>query len=67
VESGIDNSSKRHPSNWRLLAAWIVVLLCVFGASAGLVMARQIRLQHQTADAAGRRSLTARAGHATCR
>jgi membrane fusion protein (multidrug efflux system) len=50
VESGIDNSSKRHPSNWRLLAAWIVVLLCVFGASAGLVMARQIRLQHQTAD-----------------
>jgi RND family efflux transporter MFP subunit len=34
--------------SWRFLTAWTFVLLCVFGTSAGLVMARQIRLRSQT-------------------
>jgi membrane fusion protein, multidrug efflux system len=48
LESSTDNNSKPQRFSWRFLTAWMVVLLCVFGASAGLVMARQIQLRSQT-------------------
>jgi membrane fusion protein, multidrug efflux system len=48
VESSTDNDSKPHRFSWRFLVVWMVVLLCVFGVSAGLVTARQIRIQSQT-------------------
>ena len=48
MESSTDNNSKPQRFSWRFLTAWMVVLLCVFGASTGLVMARQIQLRSQT-------------------
>src|SRR5260221_3703612 len=36
--------------NARLLFIWIADLLCVFGASTGLVMARQFQIRRQTTD-----------------
>lgn len=48
MESKTNNDSKPHRFSWRFLTAWVIVLLCVFGTSAGLVMARQIRIQRQT-------------------
>jgi membrane fusion protein (multidrug efflux system) len=50
MESRRDIDSKPHRFNLRFLTAWVVVLLCVFSASAGLVMARQIQLRRQTDD-----------------
>lgn len=50
MESNTDNNSKPQRFNWRFLTAWIVVLLGVFGASTGLVLARQIRIQRQTGE-----------------
>jgi RND family efflux transporter MFP subunit len=50
MESRRDIDSKPHRFSLRFLTAWVVVLLCVFGASAGLVMARQIQLRRQTGD-----------------
>jgi membrane fusion protein (multidrug efflux system) len=50
MESRRDIDSKPHRFNLRFLTVWVVVLLCVFGASAGLVMARQIQLRRQTDD-----------------
>ena len=43
--SGNDTEPRR---SWRVLMAWTIVLLCVFGTSAGLVMARQISIGRQT-------------------
>jgi multidrug efflux pump subunit AcrA (membrane-fusion protein) len=48
AESGVDVTKTR--PNSRLLFAWIAALLCVFGASTGLVMARQTQLRHQTTE-----------------
>jgi membrane fusion protein, multidrug efflux system len=50
MESRRDIDGKPHRFNLRFLTVWVVVLLCVFGASAGLVMARQIQLRRQTDD-----------------
>jgi membrane fusion protein (multidrug efflux system) len=50
MESKRDIDSKPHKFSWRFLTAWIVVLLCVFGTSAGLVLARQVQLRRQTDD-----------------
>jgi membrane fusion protein, multidrug efflux system len=50
MESNRDIDSKPNRFNWWFLTAWIVVLLSVFGASAELVMARQIQLRRQTDD-----------------
>ena len=50
MESDTNNDSKPHRFDWRFLTAWIVVLLGVFGASTGLVLARQIRIQRQTGE-----------------
>src|SRR5260221_11964794 len=36
--------------NARLLFIWIADLLCVFGASTGLVMARQTQIRRQTTE-----------------
>lgn len=50
MESKRDNDSKPQRFSGWVMAAWMVVLLCVFGVSAGLVMAREVRLQRQTDD-----------------
>ncbi len=50
MESMRHNDSKARRPSWRFLTAWTVVLLCVFGTSAGLVMARQIRIGRQTSE-----------------
>jgi membrane fusion protein (multidrug efflux system) len=50
MESKRDIDIKPHRFNRRFLTVWTVVLLCVFGASAGLVMARQIQFRRQTDD-----------------
>jgi membrane fusion protein, multidrug efflux system len=50
MESMTNSDSKSHRFSWRFLIAWAVVLLLAFAASAGLVMARQVRLQRQTTD-----------------
>src|ERR1700760_818304 len=50
MESRRNIDGKPHRFNLRFLTVWVVVLLCVFGASAGLVMARQIQLRRQTDD-----------------
>jgi membrane fusion protein (multidrug efflux system) len=47
MESKIGNDSEPR-RNWRFLTAWTIVLFCVFGTSAGLVMARQISIGRQT-------------------
>jgi RND family efflux transporter MFP subunit len=41
--------TKTRPGS-RLLFAWIAALLCVFGASTGLVMARQTQIRRQTTE-----------------
>jgi membrane fusion protein (multidrug efflux system) len=48
MESSRVNNSDPQGFNWRFLTAWMVVLLGVFGTSAGLVMARQLELRRQT-------------------
>src|SRR6266704_4456672 len=50
MESNAYNDDKPHRFNWRFLTAWVVVLLAVFGASTGLVLARQIWIQRQTGE-----------------
>ena len=50
MESMKKGESRSHRFSWRFLIAWAVVLVLAFAASAGLVMARQVRLQRQTSD-----------------
>ncbi len=45
-----DSDSKPQGFSWRFVIAWAAALLCVFCTSAGLVMARQIRLGRQTGE-----------------
>jgi membrane fusion protein (multidrug efflux system) len=44
-----DDDQQRRPGR-RFLTAWAVALLCVFGASTELVMARQTRIARQTSE-----------------
>jgi RND family efflux transporter MFP subunit len=48
MEATVDSDDNSHRFSWQFLIAWAVVLLLAFGASAGLVMARQGRLLRQT-------------------
>jgi RND family efflux transporter MFP subunit len=48
VKSEIDSDRQQHSLSRRFLIAWTAALLCVFGASAGLVMARQTLIRRQT-------------------
>ena len=41
MKSETDSDTKQRKLGWRFLIGWTVALLCVFGASTGLVMARQ--------------------------
>jgi RND family efflux transporter MFP subunit len=50
VESTSKSDSQSRRPNWRLLIVWTIVLLSVFGASTGLVTARQIRIERQTGE-----------------
>jgi membrane fusion protein, multidrug efflux system len=52
VKSEIEEGGLQHRFSWRFLIVWIAALLCVFGASTGLVLARQIRLGRQTSELA---------------
>lgn len=50
MESTSKSDSQSRRPNWRLLIVWTIVLLSVFGASTGLVTARQIRIERQTGE-----------------
>jgi len=50
VESTSKSDSQSRRPNWRLLIVWTIVLLSVFGASTGLVTARQIWIERQTGE-----------------
>ncbi len=50
MKSEIDSDRKQHGLSWRFLIAWTAALLCVFSASAGLVMARQTLIRRQTSQ-----------------
>ena len=52
MKSEIEEGGLQHRFSWRFLIVWIAALLCVFGASTGLVLARQIRLGRQTSELA---------------
>jgi membrane fusion protein, multidrug efflux system len=44
------DSEGKHRLNRRFMIVWVVVLLCVFGASTGLVMARGTLIRRQTSQ-----------------
>jgi len=48
MESEGDRNTKQRKLSWRFLIGWSAILLCVFSASAGLVMAWQIQISNQT-------------------
>jgi membrane fusion protein (multidrug efflux system) len=50
MESTSKSDSQSRRPNSRLLIVWTIVLLSVFGASTGLVTARQIRIERQTGE-----------------
>jgi membrane fusion protein, multidrug efflux system len=50
VKSERNSDRKQHRLSGRLLIAWTAALLCVFSASAGLVMARQTQIRRQTSE-----------------
>jgi membrane fusion protein (multidrug efflux system) len=52
MKSERDSDSKQNRLSWRFLIAWVVALLCVFGTSAGFVMARQTQIRRQTSELA---------------
>src|SRR5216684_5365456 len=50
MKSEIDSDRQPHKLSRRFLIAWAAALLCVFSASAGLVMARQTMIRRQTSQ-----------------
>ena len=50
MKSERDSDTKQRKLGWRFLVGWTAALLCVFGASTGLVMARQTQIQRQTSE-----------------
>jgi len=50
MESEMNKDRRQHGISWRFLIGWTAALLCVFGASAGLVMARQTKIGRQTSE-----------------
>jgi RND family efflux transporter MFP subunit len=50
MKSEIDSDHQPHKLSRRFLIAWAAALLCVFSASAGLVMARQTMIRRQTSQ-----------------
>ena len=50
MKSESDSNTRDGRYSSRLLIVWAVALLCVFGASTGLVMARQTQLRSQTTE-----------------
>ena len=50
MESKRESDDASRGLSWRFLLTWTAVLLCVFGASAGLVMARQTMIRRQTGE-----------------
>src|SRR6266851_6591848 len=50
MKSAIDSDRQPHKLSRRFLIAWAAALLCVFSASAGLVMARQTMIRRQTSQ-----------------
>jgi membrane fusion protein, multidrug efflux system len=50
MKSEIDSDRQPHKLSRRFLIAWAAALLCVFSASAGLVMARQTMIRQQTSQ-----------------
>ena len=50
MESERDLNTRRPRLSWGGLIGWTAALLCVFGTSAGLVLARQTQIQRQTSE-----------------
>lgn len=50
MNMGKNSDNQQRGPGWQFLTTWAVALLCVFGASAGLVMARETRIARQTSE-----------------
>jgi membrane fusion protein (multidrug efflux system) len=50
MKSEMNSDRQPHKLSRRFIVAWAAALLCVFSASAGLVMARQIMIRRQTSQ-----------------
>lgn len=48
MESKMPSNSTAGRPSWRFLIGWMVFLISIFSISAGLVMARQLRIERQT-------------------